>query len=326
MIIKQYLDKTFVYFFCIGYIVLASTMYRHTLHITAELKNIDNSLKTVDLVIFSYDRPMQLYALLESIDKNLTGVESITVIYRSSNDRFALAYKHIEQQCTHVNFIEQSTQPAHDFKPLLLKAFKAGTSAYICFAVDDIIIKSHADLTQATQALETTKSYGFFLRLGSHLTSCYSANKLQHVPPLTHMPHEICQWTFNKGTYDWNFAHTVDMTIYKKTAIVQDFIMMKYSNPNKLEGAWSHYAKQHLNEKGLCYNQSIAVNIPTNMVQDVCDNRHMHSWTPEQLREKFNEGQKIDISPLQDIKNESCHIAYALTFTAQNLYALKQIF
>jgi hypothetical protein len=326
MISKQYLDKNFFYFFYIGYIALASMLYRHTLHVSAELGNIDNSLKTVDLIIFSYDRPMQLYALLESIDKNLTGIESTTVIYRSSNDRFAHTYKHIEQQYSHVNFIKQGTMPTHDFKHLVLQAFRAGTSAYICFAVDDIIIKSHADLSQATQALESTGSYGFFLRLGSHLTACYSTNKPQQVPPMTPIPHGIYQWTFNEGTYDWNFAHTVDMTIYKKTAIVQDFIMMKYSNPNKLEGAWSHYAKQHHNEKGLCYNQSVAVNIPTNLVQDVCDNRHMHSWTPEQLLEKFNEGQKIDISALQNIKNESCHIAYALTFTAQNLYVLKQVF
>jgi hypothetical protein len=301
-------------------------MYRHTLDISTKLKNINHSLKTVDLIIFSYDRPMQLYALLESIDKNLTGIESTTVIYRSSNARFAHAYKRVEHQCSHINFIEQGARPAHDFKPLVMQAFKAGSSAYICFAVDDIIIKSHADLTQATQALESTGSYGFFLRLGSHVTTCYSANKLQHIPPLTHMPHEICQWTFYEGSYDWNFAHTVDMTIYKKATIVQDFITMKYSNPNRLESSWSHYAKQHLNEKGLCYNQSVAVNIPTNLVQDVCDNRHMNSWTPEQLLEKFNVGQKIDISTLQDIKNESCHIAYSLTFTAQNCYAQEQAF
>ena len=35
----------------------------------------------VDLIIFSYDRPMQLYALLESIETYVRGLENINTIY-----------------------------------------------------------------------------------------------------------------------------------------------------------------------------------------------------------------------------------------------------
>ena len=317
MITKNYIHQYSVCLFCGFYIVFAGTAYRHALHISTELTHIDNTLKTVDLIIFSYDRPMQLYALLESIETNMQGIESSTVIYRSSSNRFAQAYNHVAQHFPHVIFIKQGTQPTHDFKPLVVQAFKAGKSPYICFAVDDIIVKNQTNLIHATQALETTGAYGFFLRLGAQLTTCYSENTKQSVPTLTYLPHEMCLWTFNTGTYDWAFAHTVDMTVYRKASIIQDFVTMKYANPNKLEGTWSHYAKQHMHNKGLCYKQSVIINIPTNLVQDVCNNRHMHSWTTEQLLEKFNDGQKIDISTLQHINNESCHIAYNVTFVSQ---------
>ena len=41
-----------------------------------------------DLVIFSYNRPLQLYALLESITNYVTGLDKIMVIYRSSDARY----------------------------------------------------------------------------------------------------------------------------------------------------------------------------------------------------------------------------------------------
>jgi len=41
-----------------------------------------------DLIVFSYDRPLQLYALLESLESYVTGLAQISVIYRVSRDAF----------------------------------------------------------------------------------------------------------------------------------------------------------------------------------------------------------------------------------------------
>ena len=125
----------------------------------------------------------------------------------------------------------------------------------------------------------------------------------------------MLSWTLKHGTLDWGFANTVDMTIYQKMDLIKNFVTMDYANPNKLEGIWARYAKGQRNKQGLCFSESVVVNIPINLVQDVCANRHMNAWSPDQLLEKFNEGLKIDIGPLYGIKNESCHIAYSLTFT-----------
>ncbi len=49
-----------------------------------------NKPDNVDLIVFSYDRPLQLYACLESIKCCIkkTGVGEIFVIYRASDDKF----------------------------------------------------------------------------------------------------------------------------------------------------------------------------------------------------------------------------------------------
>ena len=50
-----------------------------------------------DLIVYSYDRPMQLYALLESIEKYITGLSDIFVILRTSSSDFEHAYGIVEK-------------------------------------------------------------------------------------------------------------------------------------------------------------------------------------------------------------------------------------
>ncbi len=98
-----------------------------------------DAAKTADFIIFSYDRPMQLYALLESTTNFITGLNDIFVIYRTSDDNYEMGYQIIKEDFPHVHYIKQSDNPQADFKPLTLQAFQAGSADYIVFAVDDII-------------------------------------------------------------------------------------------------------------------------------------------------------------------------------------------
>ena len=52
--------------------------------------------KKADLVVFSYDRPLQLYAFLESTEKYVTGVGDLVVIYRASSEQFQKGYEVVE--------------------------------------------------------------------------------------------------------------------------------------------------------------------------------------------------------------------------------------
>src|SRR5205814_955683 len=80
--------------------------------------------------VFSYDRPLQLYALLESVEQYLTGLEKTTVIYRTSNYDFTVAYGELVARFPWATFLQQGENPAEDFKPLVLEATFESPSKY----------------------------------------------------------------------------------------------------------------------------------------------------------------------------------------------------
>lgn len=281
----------------------------------AELNHLDLACESPDLIIFSYDRPMQLYALLESIKKHIVGFASIAIIYRSSNHDYGAGYDRVKNEFEKVHFMQQSGNGQSDFKTLLLQAFYAGKSPYVCFGVDDIIVKNDVDLRNCVRALKKHEAYGFYLRLGTHLTKCYSLHKDQPLPTtMAPIGDNMVAWTFKDGFCDWRYPNSVDMTIYSKRDIVDSCVRLDYSNPNSFEASWARSASSIFDKKGLCFIDSIVVNIPINCVQSVMKNRNMDQWSSEQLQKMFDAGLKIDIRPLVAMRNESCHMPYSCTF------------
>lgn len=266
-----------------------------------------------DLVIFSYDRPLQLFALLESVHKWGSHLGRISVICRTSNEEYARAYEEIHKTFPHVIFFPQSQRAHADFKTLTLSAIytKASKSDYVVFAVDDILIKEEIDFKKCALALEKTQANGFFLRLAPHVDYCYSLNKPQSRPQLLALEEDLLVWQFKKGKGDWAYPHSLDMTIYKKSVIEKDLREMEYIHPNQLESAWAKRAPQ--SRIGICFDRTKMVNIPLNIV-NISSNRHMEGFSTEELLEKFHAGLKIDIAPIYRIENHSAHIEFHPTY------------
>lgn len=270
--------------------------------------------KKADLIIFSYDRPLQLYALLESVGRFISGLDVITVIYRSSADEYASAYAQVHVDFPAVQFIAQGAEPTSDFKPILLKTVESGPGDYLICAVDDIIVTDYIDLSRCIDALEQTQAYGFYLRLGKNITLSYGNNQSISVPALRQVMPEIYGWLFYKqlkNTGDWYYSHTVDMALYRKKDLLKDWRAITFTNPNTLESRWhgrlAHKADRRL---GLCYEHSKIVNIPLNLVQQEFNNENMAWRSVEDLLALFNQGLKIDISALYQYDNRSVHMDY----------------
>lgn len=266
-----------------------------------------------DLVIYSFDRPLQLYALLESVQKYMTGLGDIQVIYRATQEAYARAYDEVKKDFEQVIFLSQGDNPHQDFKPLTLQAAFASPHEYIIFAVDDIIVKDFIDVSSDIALLQETQAYGFYYRLGKNLSHCYMLHCDQAVPPLQTVADGAYSWKFCEAEYDWGYPNTVDMTLYKKEDIKNFFETVKYEAPNPLESRWACYAHLVVNRLGLCHECSKIVNLPLNCVQTFYNNGHM-GVDPQYLLNEFNMVNKIDISPLFRIANISAHQEYALTF------------
>lgn len=271
-----------------------------------------------DLVVYSYDRPLQLYAFLESISNYVSGLNVITVIYRTSSDDFQQAYQKVQKNFSHVIMQKQSSNPQADFKQLTINAVYNNCAKYIIFAVDDIIVTDYIDLSASIALLEKYNAYGFYYRLGKNLSECYSFNCKMNMPLLDEVEPDVFAWKFSSGLYDWNYPHTVDMTLYKKNDITPFILELVYHTPNSLEGCWASKTTAIKNRCGLCCGHTKIVNVPLNLVQKEWPNRNMNLYTPDQLLQKFNDGEKIDIYDLYKIENKAAHMNYKPKFVSRN--------
>lgn len=260
-----------------------------------------------DFVIFSYDRPMQLNAFLESIEKYMTGIASTQVIYRATSDDYEVGYVLVKEKYKTVTFIKQSDNAYKDFKPLLIKAlFTSGTVDYFLMGVDDLIVTDYIDVSSCIAHFEKHSASGFFLRMGTNITECYTLGFKTPVPKLTSLSDGIYSWKFVDGVGDWEQPATTDMTIYRKKDWKSLFEQIKFVCPNDFEQTWIAAADK--NATGLCFEYSKNINIPVNIVQSNKSHRNMGFFSTEELLEEFLDGVRIDISSFEKMRNNAPHI------------------
>ncbi|MGB8468160.1 MAG: hypothetical protein WCE21_04075 [Candidatus Babeliales bacterium] len=266
----------------------------------------------VDIIVFSFNRPMQLYALLESIERHMSGVGNISILYRVTNDEYERGYKLVKDRFKKVKFVPQIMTPRNEFKMQTVELVRQ-SSAYLMFGVDDIIVKDKINLKDCVSWIEKTKAYGFYLRLGKNIKKCYfpqaPINPDSSIKPYIELDHHVCAWEFQHGSHDWKYPNTLDMTIYRRDTALAPLTNLLYQTPNMLEGLWFGIADYQ--GIGLSYSFSKIVNLPLNVVQDdEFNNPHTIDIAPEKLLRLFLDGLKIDIDAVYQINNESAHIDF----------------
>jgi glycosyltransferase involved in cell wall biosynthesis len=301
--------------------IVSSKPYKHLDTIYTRYTSNQSSSYESDLLIFSYDRPMQLFSFLESVEKYITGLNNISVIYRSSDERFSTSYDDVKKTFPKVCFIKQSDNPSKDFQPLVMQYLFSNenqSSSYTLFAVDDIIVKDYIDISQCIYYMKKTGSYFFSLRLGKTIDYSYMAATSHDVPYHVNINKDVIGWTLNAARFDWMYDNSVDMTLYKKKDIEKSFKKISFHNPNELEINWNHYENLHSSREkkrrtGLCFNTTRVVNIPLNLV-NISNNPNINSFSANDLLEKYEDNLKIDIMDLFQIENHSTHIDYEPKF------------
>ncbi len=278
--------------------------------------------KAVDLLVFSFNRPLQLYAFLESVERYIEGLSTITVLYRASSNDFQEGYEQVRQRFAQVNFVRQENDNPHaNFKQHVLNSLEESPSPYILFGVDDVIVKDSVSLKECVGLMEDTHANGFFLRMGKNITNHYLADvSLTHdtnVPLYNEILSGVCAWQFRNGKHEWAYPNTVDMTIYRKKDIKPVLVSLSFTTPNTLEGQW--YGSSDFTNVGLCFAESKIVNLPLNVVQEekhnnMLLNRTTYNLDVHDLLNKFNQGLKIDIEPLHSMENSAPHMDYLPNF------------
>lgn len=265
-----------------------------------------------DLVIFSYDRPLQLHALLASIQTYVYNLGTIFLVCRMSDAFYEQAYQEVLAQYPQVVLLRQGKEPKKDFKALTLKAFNGSSAEYILFTTDDLIMKDYVDIHQCINILNATNAYGFYLRMGSNITYSYNQDIKLSVPPLTTIEPGIFSWNFADGKSYWGYPNSLDMALFKKSTIEKDLTTLSYHSPNALESRWSRLADK--SKTALCFKSSKAFNIPLNLVQEDWHNKNEQLFTTPELLDFWNQGMMMNLLPFHQINNNSALMAYTPSF------------
>lgn len=291
--------------------IFKALVFSMLLHTYADSAKI-SSEAVVDIVLFSYDRAPQYFALLESIKKYVQNIGTVTSVIRTTSKKMRDAYDVVHQIFPWAHPLYQGENPRVDFKPLTLQAIYSGNSPYFFFAVDDDIFFSEVCLGECASLIEQENAFGFYLRLGKNITESYNMRVYSGVPNLRLVTPRVWAWCFENGTGDWKYAGSVDATVWRKKDIRPFIENNDFCNPNQLENV-IHPQTPH-DGIGLCYTESKLVGLPMNLVNETDANRNMHAISPEALLQEFNRGKKLDITSLRYVKINAPHIEFVPPF------------
>lgn len=276
---------------------------------TDDLLDPKKSKISLEIVIFSKDRPLQLLALLESLQHFSNPVILPHIIYNAKNSDYQKAYDEL-----FLKFPGLYKSTVNDgtlgFKKTLENLIAQLESDKITFFVDDIIVKNPVDWTKIL-SFDSSKVVPS-LRLAPHLKFCYTTNDYQLLPPLKNKD-DVFWWFWKEGEYDWKYPLSVDGNVFSRTEFLGLIKKLEFKAPNTLELRLQKFNHLFLNRLGFCFSETIIVNNPINKVQSEINNLHgkVHQ---DELLILWTQQKRINYLQFKGLKNVSAHQELDFTY------------
>jgi hypothetical protein len=270
--------------------------------------NVWNSFESMNIVIFSKDRPAQLDLFLRSMKKFFPEwhkFNDVHILYTYSNEAYGAGY--VRTITVHPEF-HYAFENKGNFKMDTLNLIKKDRN-FTMFFVDDNVFKNSFSLRS-----EVVKEFIIrediacvSLRLYPGINFCYTMNVPMKVPTFTDSRRLVWRWR-DASPGDWSYPMSLDGHLFKTEDILPVLMVLDYSNPNTMEGI---LANNPINiPHMICFEESKIFNVPANKVQDVNGNRHGNT-TAWDINERYTRGDRLSLvkllsNPLS-INNTSCH-------------------
>jgi hypothetical protein len=237
-------------------------------------------------LIFSKDRPMQLQALLESLEWACPELvkEDIFILAKgeSYKDKFFSKYKIIYETDFYKQLYTLINNPYYDT---------------VMFLVDDTIFVQKCCLKEIEKKLQNKDVIGVSLRLGENTKYCYMLKSTQCAV----RKNSIIDWTLS--SHDYAYPMEVSSSVYRLVDIRK--LMEPCRNPNEFELILH---KQRNKNKNLLesFDISRAFSIPINVVQELWKNTK-DLVSAQDLIKKYNNGKRINTEGLRGFIPNSVH-------------------
>jgi hypothetical protein len=291
---------------------------RHEIRLRLELRRAraaDRGAPRAEGIVFSKDRPLQLFALLSSYAELVRDPPLLHVLYRASNDAYRAAYDEVLRLAPAPLGTVVAERAFRDD----LLALLAGVGApRVLFLVDDIVVIREVDLAPLLR-LDPVRFVGS-LRLGEHLRRNYAFDREQHLPRFrrasTGHPDLLC-WRWKDGELDWGYPLSVDGHLFSTSEMRVLARDVAFAAPNSFEAALQVHLRRFRNRLGVCFRDARIVNVPCTRVQAEIENRS-GNVDPEDLLEVWRSGRRLDHRRLYGIRNESAHQEVDLAFVSRD--------
>jgi len=297
---------------------------------------------SLQVVIFSKDRPMQLHATLASLVlhcQDLPGI-NVGVLYYASSKKFAQGYQELQREFSSLPGLSWvgerdfkkdllrlvlgdhwggSASP--DFQVLGLRNPGRGINRFVLFLVDDTLFTCPFSFAEIAAALAGCPSaLAFSLRLGMNTTFCYSRSSPQQLPHFVATRNRSLRFRWLGAQGDFGYPLEVSSSVFRVADLLPLLRILPFSNPNRLEQrlAASRVAFSLCHPDLLCFDRSVAFCAPLNKVQTVLPNRSgdSNSYSSDGLHSLFEQGLRIDVKALAGFEPHAAHQEIDLPFTA----------
>lgn len=277
-------------------------------------KKLENP-STVECIVFSKDRALQIHGLLSTLREKVSPVVPIHVLYLASSSSHQKAYDDVNDIFgkRNVRFIQQKNN--HSFKRDLMEILFSLTCDMLFFLVDDILFTEQVDLNDVLKF--DPDAFVLSLRMGQNLTRCYV---LQTPQPLPHfLDHPVGKsdkivWQWDKGEQDWSYPLSVDGHFFARREMTAMAALLSFSAPNSFEDQLQIFKPLFNKRYGIGYKKSRIVNIPCNRVQTEINNLSGNTH-PDELLAQWHQGYQMDYKEFYGVANESAHQELALRLT-----------
>tara|TARA_B100000989_G_scaffold278203_1_gene239766 strand:+ start:14185 stop:15105 length:921 start_codon:yes stop_codon:yes gene_type:complete len=278
-------------------------------------KNKRNKNIELEIVIFSFNRPLQLESLLQSLNSNLDGDVKINILYKTdikTNNSYEVLKKLFIKN-RNINFIYQ----VESFKKSLFKLIKnlsdkKFSRKEILFFVDDQILFRKTKLNSIKKLFKIAPITT--LRIGINTTRSFNLNKRQSIKDYNYsITKDLLTWQplFKKDDISYVFSFdssTIPLKLFSKFTRY-----LFYKGPNTLESAMNYggFTFKILRLKISSFVKQCAINFVITKVQKETNNRGNFMEIKElQKLFKNNWKLKIDINEIDKFDSPHTDIGY----------------